>query len=86
MCLTLGVGGLHGSVRPLELGEGSLCGHELLVRAHLCDLSLHHHQHQVHLRQVAQPVGHQHPGLHRDNTRFRTGSQHVALSVQTVET
>lgn len=66
--LTIVVGVLDSGVRPLELSEGSLCGHEMLVGAHLADLSLHQDQDEVRLRQVAQSMCHQHTGLHTCNT------------------
>lgn len=56
------------SVSSQELGEGSLCGNELLVRAHLRDLALHHDHDQVSLGEVAQPMGDQHTGLYMTGT------------------
>lgn len=58
MYLTVIVSVLNSSVRSQKLSEGSLCVHELLVGAHLCDLPLNHDQDQVGLGQIAQPMGH----------------------------
>lgn len=71
VCFTIVVSVVDSSVGSQKLSKGSLCVHELLVGAHLCDFSIHHDQDQVGLGQVVQPMGHQQTSLHTSKMLFR---------------